>query len=103
MSKSYPITVRLTEEQKNFIDAKIEYIKQQVDMDIEVPAGLIIRKIIDKAMMFHEMRQQGQKMHDMEGLKKYLQHKHGKNFETKEARFKDFLEILAEYNSSENE
>lgn len=98
MSKSYPITVRLTEEQKKFIDAKIEYIKQQVDMDIEVPAGLIIRKIIDRAMAHHE-----HKFSNLEGLKKFLTHRHGKGFENKEAKFQDFLEALAEYNNTDTE
>lgn len=101
MSKTYPITVRLTEEQKNFIDEKIAYIKNKVDIDIEVPTGLIIRKIIDKAMARHEARKSGHGFHGMRGLKEYLHKHHGHGFEKREGKFEDFLKMIEEYNELE--
>lgn len=69
MSKTYPITVRLTEEQKLFIDQRIVEIKQKVGID--VPSGLIIRKCIDKMIKLSELKY---KIKDL-GLTEFLHHK----------------------------
>lgn len=101
MAKSYPITVRLTEEQKNFIEEKIAHIKNKVDLDVEIPIGLVIRKIIDRAMAHHEARKMGNEAHGMHRLKEYLYRSHGRGYEQREGRFEDFLKIIEEYNSEE--
>lgn len=69
MSKTYPITVRLTEEQKLFIDRKIVEIKQKVDID--VPPGMIIRKCIDKIIKFSELKDKFKEL----GFTEFLHHK----------------------------
>ncbi|HRG63872.1 MAG TPA: hypothetical protein PLP75_12750 [Burkholderiales bacterium] len=103
MAKTHSITVRITEEQKKFIDEKIAHIKSQVDLDLEVPAGLVIRKIIDKAMAYHEARKSGlgKESRGMRGMRSFLEQKHGKGYEKREGKFEDFLKLIEEYNNEE--
>jgi hypothetical protein len=99
MAKTYSITVRLTEEQKQFIDSKIAHIKEKVDVD--VPAGLIIRKVIERAMQFHEARRAGHNRGDMTAMRHFLQRKFGNDYQQREQKIEDLLNLIEEYKASE--
>lgn len=98
MAKTYSITVRLTEEQKKFIDSKIAHIKEKVD--VEVPAGLIIRKIIEKAMYFHEAKRAGKSFGDVRAMRYFLQRKLGNDYQQREQKIEDLLNLIEEYKAS---
>jgi hypothetical protein len=99
MAKTYSITVRLTEEQKQFLERKIAHIKEKVD--IEVPAGLVIRKIIEKAMYFHEAKQAAKDRGDVSAMRHFLQRKFGKDYQQREQKLEDLLNLIEEYKASE--
>ncbi|RTL00072.1 MAG: hypothetical protein EKK57_08140 [Proteobacteria bacterium] len=105
MAKTHTITVRITDEQKRFIDDKIARIKSKVDVD--VPAGLVVRKLIDRAIEFHNMRnnladaKQGIGTKQMSGLQSFLQRRKGVGYENHEAKLKDFLKLIEEYNAED--
>lgn len=102
MAKIHSITVRLTEEQKNFIDEKIACIKSKVDVDIDVPAGLIIREIIDRTMIFYNLKKEGgDDIKTLQLLKEYLCRKYGEGYEKKEGKLEDLLKLIEEYHDSE--
>ena len=103
MAKTYSITVRLTEEQKNFIDEKIAYIKSKVDVDLDIPAGLIIREVIDRSMIFHDLKAKsgGDDIETLQLLKEYLCRKYGEGYEKKEGKLEDLLKLIEEYHDSE--
>lgn len=100
MAKTYSITVRLTEEQKKFIDYKIAHIKEKVD--VEVPAGLVIRKIIEKAMHIHEAKLAGKEHCDMTKIRHYFQRKFGNDYQSRQQRIEDLLTLIEEYKASES-
>lgn len=105
MTKTQAITVRITDEQKRFIDDNIARIKSKVDVD--VPAGLVVRKLIDRAIEFHNMRnnlsdtKQGMGGKPMGGLRNFLQRRKGIGYENQEAKLKDFLKLIEEYNAED--
>lgn len=107
MAKTHTITVRITDEQKRFIDDKIARIKSKVDVD--VPAGLVVRKLIDRAIEFHNMRnnladvKQSMGAKHMSGLQSFLRRRKGVGYENHEAKLKDFLKLVEEYNTAGNE
>lgn len=107
MAKTHTITVRITDEHKRFIDDKIARIKSKVDVD--VPAGLVVRKLIDRAIEFHNMRnnladvKQSMGAKQMSGLQSFLQRRKGVDYENHEAKLKDFLKLVEEYNTADNE
>lgn len=102
MAKTHSITVRLTEEQKNFIDEKIACIKSKVDVDIDIPAGLIIREIIDRSMIFHDLKKSGENdIKALQLIKDYLCRKYGEGYEKKEGKLEDLLKLIEEYHDSE--
>ncbi|MDD3265874.1 MAG: hypothetical protein PHC75_01680 [Burkholderiales bacterium] len=102
MAKTHSITVRLTEEQKNFIDEKIAYIKSKVDVDIDIPAGLVIREIIDRTMIFQDLKKSGgNDVEALQLLKEYLCRKYGEGYEKKEGKLEDLLKLIEEYHDAE--
>lgn len=99
MPKTYPITVRLTEEQKNFIDKKIENIKETIDID--VPAGVIIRKFIEKAMRIHTLKTARQGSEDISEIRHFMKKKLGNEYERRKENIEDLLKIIEDYKASE--
>jgi hypothetical protein len=99
MAKTYSITVRITAEQKKFIDQKIAHIKDKVD--VEVPAGLVIRKLIEKAMHIHEAKLAGKGQEEMAKIRHYFRQKFGEEYYSREKRIEDLLNLIEEYKASE--
>lgn len=95
MSKTYPITVRLTEEQKKFIDTKIASIKEVIDID--VPAGVIIRKFIEKAMRVHAIKS----AKEASSIRHFMKMKFGDHYERRKEDVEELIQIIEEYNASE--
>jgi len=101
MAKTYSITVRITEEQKKFIDKKIAEIKDKVD--IEVPAGIIIRKMLDRALYMHEARDTMHELGHMAGIRHLLAKRFGEHYGRREHKIEDLLELIEEYNELDDE
>lgn len=99
MAKTYPTTVRLSEEQKSFIEERISEIKSKIDLDIEIPFGLVVREVLDRAMIFHELKKSGHEFNNFQELRTYLSKKYGENYEKREIKLEELLNLLEEYNA----
>lgn len=99
----HTLTIKLTDEQKQFLDNKITQLKTKIGNDIDVPVGLVIGKVIDKAIAFQEYRERGSDSSKWRGLRGVFGRGRDMQNNSNDKRINRLMDAIKKYNADSKE